>query len=173
MRTMLVMLVAAAGWGVAPAPAGAGPVVAPILSREARWELASAARRESLKKSSDFVVRSLARGDIKPGDPIEPLIRDYPRFKVLRYGRFVALTDASGFGGTTLFALDGKLACASTSSCTFRHSFFNTLTGKEHGAAWTGYGHAKRQQADDKRRQADLPTVVPAPREAGPNAKSG
>jgi len=75
--------------------------------------------------------RALARGEVKAGDDIEPLIQRFPKFKVARYGVYTDL----GYSGPEEYfvvtAKNGKLVSAVTGGCILSGEFFETRSPDE------------------------------------------
>ena len=91
-----------------------------------KQQTAEVARWRAHQNDADPILRGLARGEIKLGDPVEPLIRANPHYDVLRYGDYVEMTYRPNMGGTGLTAKDGRLIQAGTSSCMFHDVFFSS-----------------------------------------------
>ncbi len=102
-----------------------------------------AQRMVSFRDNEDPILRGLARGEIRAGDPIEPLVTMMNlrlHCQVTRSGEFVTLhSDPTGYGGTFLIAMNSKLVFARTSSCVYKDLFFNGLTEAARNAHDVGY----------------------------------
>jgi hypothetical protein len=111
-----------------------------------------AARFREHRNSPDPILRGLARGDIKAGDPLGTLIKDNPHYDVLRFDDYVMMGyDPTGYGGTRLMAKNGKLVLGITCSCVYHDVFFNKtreMTEQEHVACAMAERRARQQQLD-------------------------
>ena len=108
-----------------------------------------AQRMVSFRDNQAPILRGLARGEIRAGDPIEPLVAMMNlrlHCQVTRSGEFVTLhSDPTGYGGTMLIASNGKLVFARTSSCKYKDLFFDGMTEAGRKAHWEGY-HAEMEK---------------------------
>ncbi len=162
MRITVLCGACAALVGCVNSDALAAPELAPMpraIPDNPRWR----ARQESFRNGKDLVLRGLARGEIKAGDPIEPLIKLHADYTVLKHGEFVILTLDNGYGDTRLVAKGGKLVLARTSSCIYRDEFFRDMTGKEWEDSFNAYNAALQEQ--NARRAAAMDGTIPPPRE--------
>lgn len=102
-----------------------------------------AQRMVSFRDNEDPILRGLARGEIRAGDLIEPLVAMMNlrlHCMVTRSGEFVTLhSDPTGYGGTRLIATNGKLIAAQTSSCICQDLFFDGMTEAARKAHDVGY----------------------------------
>ncbi len=101
-----------------------------------------AQRMVSFRDDEDPVLRGLARGEIRAGDPIEPLVAMMNlrrSCQVTRSGEFVTLYSHAGYGGTRLIASNGQLIAASTSSCVYQDVFFDGMTEASRKGHDAGY----------------------------------
>src|SRR5262245_39687248 len=119
MRFAVVVLVLGP---VGAVSAGASEVAPP--PREIGDDPSRPARMEAHRNDKDPILRDLARGHIKSGDPVDALIRLNPHYEVTRSGAYTVLNyDPTLYGGTRLAAKDGKLVFAGTSSCIYHDVF--------------------------------------------------
>jgi|GEM_PF-879024 len=109
-----------------------------------------AKRMVGFRDDEEPVLLGLARGEIRAGDPIEPLVLMVPQkpfSRVYRHGEYVTLhADPTGYGGTTLVAKNGKLVSARTSSCTFHDVFFDGMTEAERTVHGKSYSEEVQKQ---------------------------
>jgi len=141
---VLAMTLALAGWAppdaVEATPATeAEPAPLYVVSCDPH----QAQRMVSFRDDEDPILRGLARGEIRAGDPIEPLVAMMNlrrSCQVTRSGEFVTIhSDPTGYGGTRLIASNGKLIAATTRSCVFRDVFFDGMTEASRKAHGDGY----------------------------------
>ncbi|MBA4065993.1 MAG: hypothetical protein C0501_20195 [Isosphaera sp.] len=158
MRTAVLLI--AVGFVGCAKPQPVGPEVVPA-PRDIGGDPHRAARMESLRDSKDPILRDLARGHIKGGDAIEPLVKQNPHYDVIRFGDYVVMYwDLSKYDGTTLVGKGGTVRYAVTGSCTFREEFINTLSPEERTAYWNGHDAAWRWRTEAR---LALPAAVGAP----------
>ena len=149
---------------IQPEPAKAAPLPEPEtapMPREIRPSPHRASRLEGHRNSKDPILSDLARGHIKAGDPIEPLIRLNPHYDVLRYADRVEMHyNPTGYGGTFLIAKGGIVLLASTCSCVYHDVFIQSLPDED----WLPLQEA-REAARQKRLDAwtTMPAVVGNP----------
>lgn len=95
----------------------------------------------------DLLTRALARGEVKAGDDIEPLIKRFPYYRVARYGVYTDL----GFSGPESYlivsAKNGKLVSAVTGGCILSGRFFDTTTPEDHRDSKRSYDAMMKQRA--------------------------
>ncbi|MFM8271913.1 MAG: hypothetical protein ACKODX_06205 [Gemmata sp.] len=96
---------------------------------------------------SDPVLRGLARGEIKAGDSVEPIINGHSSYDWVRTGDYVILRLANEDAETSLIAKSGKLAYAGTLARGRRDEFFDDLTEQEHSDCWAKYADNVRNRA--------------------------
>jgi len=110
-----------------------------------------AERMISFRDNEDRILRGLARGEIRAGDPIEPLVQMVqfqPRCQVTRSGEYVTIASGIGRGSTQIIANGGKLIAATTTSCIFQDVFFDGRTEAMRMVHWKEYdGELARQRA--------------------------
>jgi hypothetical protein len=134
--------------------------VAP-MPREFRPSPHRASRLEGHRNSNDPILRDLARGHIKAGDPIEPLVRLNPHYDVLRYADCVEMHyNPTGYGGTVVLAKRGRVDFAATSSCLYTDVFIEDRPDEDEFPILEA-----RKFASQKRRDAwdTIPGVVGNP----------
>jgi hypothetical protein len=83
-----------------------------------------------LRSDWDPVVQALARGELRAGSSVEAVRNCGAGYTIEQYGRYTVIQSPwTGYGGTTLIALDGRLVRARLSSCIIRRTFFEPRPG--------------------------------------------
>ena len=121
---------------------------------------------------SQPVVRGLARGSIREGQPVDEVVARYGPFDVETVGRYQLLSaPRAGFSfeGWGILARDGKLVHAVWYTCTAHVTYFDALLADEHRDCWEQV-QAHRDRVREDRHRARMAAAGAAGVHAGPLA---